>query len=198
MNRILLLLTAITLTILTSCQSDGSGQNGADGKKVDSQISDLESKMALEDTPEPKELKQLIKLYEEHVNQYPERREVNANFLMKAADCARMMGDDNKAIAMYDRIINEFIGTVQSPRALFLKGFLYDTKLNRKDSALLIYRTFLWRYKNDPFTDDVQQLADTLSKQYPDIAEKVDKKERAGSIIGSGGQKKPEEKGQGN
>lgn len=191
MKHLLFLAALLSLTINFGCQSD-TQDKGGEGQKVDARISDLEAEMALQDQPDPEKLKQLIQLYETHANKYPERREVNANFLMKAADCARMLNNNAKAIALYDRIANEFRGTVQAPRALFLKGFLYDTQLNRKDSALIVYRTFTWRYKNDPFLDDVQKLMDTLSAQYPEVVEKVEKKNRDGAIISPSVKKKLE------
>lgn len=180
-----------TLMLLFACQTDPKAPAEGD-EKVDVSISKLEAKLALQDSADPASLRQLIQLYEAHANQYPERREVNANFLMKAADCARQLGNNAKAIALYDRISNEFTGTVQAPRALFLKGFLYDTELNRKDSALIVYKTFLWRYNKDPFRDDVQKLVDTLSAQYPEVVEKIDKKERDASIISPAERKKLE------
>ncbi|GAB4259814.1 MAG: hypothetical protein Kow0027_27260 [Saprospiraceae bacterium] len=191
MKHLLFLVAIISLALSSGCQSDP--KNGGEDQKVDAQISDIEAQVALQDAPNPEQLKTLIRLYEEHANKYPERREVNANFLMKAADCARMLGNNAKAIALYDRIANEFRGTVQAPRALFLKGFLYDTELNRKDSALIVYRTFTWRYKNDPFLDDVQRLMDTLSVQYPEVVEKIEKKELDGGMISPAAKKKFEE-----
>ncbi len=194
MKRLFFLVAMAFLAILSACQSDS--QTAGDDKKIDAQISDLEAALAVQENPEPEKLKQLIKLYEEHANKYPERREVNANFLMKAADCARRVDNEAKAIALYDRVANEFRGTVQAPRALFLKGYLYDTELNRKDSALIVYRTFTWRYKRDPLFDDVQKLVDSLSSQYPDIVEKIDKKDRNAGVISPEAKKKlePEKK----
>ena len=180
----------LTLALEFGCQSDPGG--GGEDQKVDARISDLEAEVALQDAPDQEQLKRLISLYEEHANKYPERREVNANFLMKAADCARMLGNNAKAISLYDRIADEFRGTVQAPRALFLKGFLYDTELNRKDSALIVYRTFTWRYKNDPFLDDVQRLMDTLSVQHPEVVKKIDKKDRGGAVVSPAVKKKLE------
>ena len=193
MTRPLLILTLAALVALAGCQSDADQSQTV---KVDRQISDLEMQLAAEDTPDPKQLKKLLELYEKHVDQYPERREVNANLLLRAADVALQLGRPKKAVALYDRLLTEFRGTSVESKALYLKTILYDKELQRPDSVLILGQTFLWRYRNDPFANDMQVLLDSVAARHPDVAQKVREKQASQTIMGGCTQQKTKDPNQ--
>ena len=166
------------ILLLTACQSDG----GENGKKLDKEIAEFETKMAAETQPTPEQLTELIKLYEKHVEKYPERKETNVAFLMKAAEAARAKNDFKKAIAIYGRIISDFLWHDKAARALFMKGYTYDNDLAMKDSAVVIYNTFLQRYPRSDFADDAQFLLDNIAKTNAEIIDEFEKKRKETSV----------------
>ncbi|TAK34661.1 MAG: outer membrane protein assembly factor BamD [Saprospiraceae bacterium] len=161
--------------LFSACQSD----EGDNGKKLDKQISEAEQKMAAESKPTPEQLTQLIKLYEQHVEKYPERKETNVAFLMKAAEAARAKSDFKKALEIYDRVIAGFRGHEKAARALFMKGYTYDNDLVMKDSAVVFYKTFLQRYPRSEFADDAKFLLENIGKTNAEIIEEFEKKQKA-------------------
>jgi outer membrane protein assembly factor BamD (BamD/ComL family) len=163
------------ILLFTACQSDG----GENGRKLDAQIADLEQQLAIESQPTPAQFTQLIKLYEKHVEKYPERKETNVAFLLKAAEAARAKSDFKKAIAIYDRIVDEYPRHKKAARALFMKGYTYDNDLEMKDSAVVIYNTFLRRHRYSEFADDAKFLLENIGKTNAEIIEEFERKQKA-------------------
>jgi outer membrane protein assembly factor BamD (BamD/ComL family) len=161
--------------LFAACQSDG----GENGKKLDAQIADLEQQLASESQPTPAQLTQLIKLYEKHVEKYPERKEANVAYLMKASEAARAKSDFKKAIAIYDRVIADFRSHDKAARALFMKGYTYDNDLEMKDSAVVFYNAFLRSYPRSEFADDAQFLLENIGKTNAEIIEEFERKQKA-------------------
>jgi TolA-binding protein len=127
----------------------------------------------------PEQLTHLIKLYEKHVEKYPERKEANVAYLMKAAEAARAKSDFKEAIAIYNRVIAEFGWHEKAARALFMKGYTYDNDLEMKDSAVVFYSTFLQRYPRSEFADDAGFLLENIGKTNAEIIEEFEKKQQA-------------------
>jgi outer membrane protein assembly factor BamD (BamD/ComL family) len=80
----------------------------------------------------------LIAAYESFANDFP-NDSLAPNYLFKAGDVAMNTNRSNKAIELYDRIINSFGNYQKAPEALFLKGYVYENNLGRLDKAQAIY-----------------------------------------------------------
>lgn len=93
----------------------------------------------------------------------------SAQWLNQAAETARAIKNNPKALLLYDWIYTKFPGHEKAPQALFLKGFILDEEMDRKEEARTVYERFLQQYPNDDFADDAQFLLDNLDKNEEEI-----------------------------
>ena len=101
------------------------------------------------------------------------------DYLQKASEMARTLQDIEKALSLYDWIIEEYPQHPKAPQALFLKAFTFDNNLNDYDNARKYYEEFLSRYPDDDFADDTKFLLDNLGKSDEDILKTLQDKGEA-------------------
>jgi len=120
----------------------------------------------------------LIAVYESFANDFPADT-LSPDFLFKAGDVAMNTNRSNKAIKLYDRIINEYNGYHKAPEALFLKGYVYENNLGRLDKAKAIYEEFLTKYPDNEFADDAEVSLKYLGKSPEELIEIFQKENAA-------------------
>ena len=157
----IVLLAAITLVV--SCQSPR--QKELDNIKIIESETFSENGMI-----DQTKVDELITVYEGFANNYP-NDSLAPDYLFKAGDIAMNSNRANKAINMYDRIINEFNSYRKAPEALFLKGYVYENNLGRLDKAKAIYEEFLNTYPENEFADDAEVCLKHLGKSPEELIE---------------------------
>lgn len=113
---------------------------------------------------------ELIQTYQEFANEFPEDS-LAPEYLFKAGDVAMHTNRSNKAILLYDRIINEYSNYRKAPEALFLKGYVFENNLGRLDRAEAIYKEFLEKYPDNEFADDAEVSLKYLGKTPEELIE---------------------------
>jgi tetratricopeptide (TPR) repeat protein len=101
-----------------------------------------------------------------------------AKWLSQAAETARAIKRNPKALQIYDWIYTRYPDYERAPQALFLKGFILDEDLNRKEEARAVYELFLERYPDNDFADDAQFLLDNLNKNEEEIINQFQDREK--------------------
>lgn len=112
----------------------------------------------------------LIAAYENFAGEFPQDT-LAPDYLFKAGDVAMNTNRSNKAIRLYDRIINEYSDYRKAPEALFLKGYVYENNLGRLDKAKAIYEEFLARHPDNEFADDAEVSLKYLGKSPEELIE---------------------------
>lgn len=159
-NYIVLVLMIITLA---SC--------GSAREKELQQIKSVEEKTFSESgLVEANFVDELIESYESFANNFP-GDSLAPDYLFKAGDVAMNTNRSNKAIMLYDRIINEYSDYRKVPEALFLKGYVYENNLGRLDKAKAIYEEFLVKYPDNDFADDAEVSLKYLGKSPEELIE---------------------------
>ncbi|MEP7266824.1 MAG: tetratricopeptide repeat protein [Saprospiraceae bacterium] len=100
----------------------------------------------------------------------------SADLLNKAAETARSLKTYNKAISLYDWIIEKYPESKYAPQALFLKAFTYDNELHDIENARLYYEEFGKRYPTHDFADDAKVLLQNLGKSDQEFLQSIQKK----------------------
>lgn len=121
---------------------------------------------------------ELIQAYQEFANDFPEDS-LAPDYLFKAGDVAMHTNRSNKAILLYERIINEYSNYRKAPEALFLKGYVFENNLGRLDKAEEIYREFLEKYPENEFADDAEVSLKYLGKTPEELIEIFQKENAA-------------------
>ncbi len=90
-------------------------------------------------------------------------------YLHRAAETARTLRSVDKAINLYDWIIDKYPTSKRAATSLFLKAFTLDNDLHQYEEAGEIYKIFLERYPNDEFTESAQFLLDNLGRSEEEL-----------------------------
>lgn len=106
---------------------------------------------------------QLVDMYVDFTNAYPEDS-LASEYLFKAAEFCLNLGEGQRAIGYYDRVINEYPGFRKAPECLFLKGYIFENYLGDLENAKAIYLEFIERYPNNEFADDAEVSIQNLGK----------------------------------
>jgi TolA-binding protein len=120
----------------------------------------------------------LIAAYESFATEFPADT-LAADYLFKAGDVVMNTNRSNKAIQLYDRIINDYSDYRKAPEALFLKGYVYENNLGRLDKAKAIYEEFLAKFPDNEFADDAEVSLKYLGKSPEELIEIFQKENAA-------------------
>lgn len=92
------------------------------------------------------------------------------NLMLKAAGLAKTVQQPQKAIELYQKVVDKYPQHKKAPTALFMIGFVQENDLNQLEQAKATYESFLVKYPNDPdFTDDAQNALKLLGKSPEEI-----------------------------
>ena len=100
--------------------------------------------------------------------------------LLKAAETARNVNQHDRAIAIYDTVLEKFSAYPKSPQALFLKAFTLDDNMNNKDAAKVLYEEFIEKYPTDDFAESAKFMLENLYKTDAEIIQEFEKKRKEG------------------
>ncbi len=96
-------------------------------------------------------------------------------YLFKAADISMNLNEANKAINLYNRIIDNYPDFRKVPECLFLKGYVYENYLGDLKTAKQIYMEFLEKYPENDFADDAQISIENLGKSPEELIKEFEK-----------------------
>ena len=106
---------------------------------------------------------ELVDLYVDYANSYPDDS-MAVEYLFKAAEFCLNLGEGQRAITLYDRVIQEYPDFRKVPECLFLKGYVYENYLGDLDNAKAIYLEFIEKYPDNEFADDAEISIQNLGK----------------------------------
>lgn len=99
-----------------------------------------------------------------------------AEYLHKGAETARSLQTIDKAILLYDWIIDRYPDHPRAAQSLFLKAFTLDNNLKNYDEARTLYEEFLKKYPENEFVASAQFLLENLGKSDEELLETLQKK----------------------
>lgn len=87
-------------------------------------------------------------------------------YLFRAASLSRSLGEPNKTLMLYDRVIADFPNWRRIPDAYYLRAFTIDSDLKKKGEAKTAYEEVIKRFPDHKFAADAKQMIENL--QYTD------------------------------
>ena len=100
------------------------------------------------------------------------------DLLNKAAETARSLKTYNKAVSLYDWVIEKYPAHKLAAQALFLKAFTFDNELHDIDNARFYYQEFIKRYPTNDFADDAKVLMENLGKSDQEFLQNIQKEKK--------------------
>ena len=70
--------------------------------------------------------------------------------------------DPQKTIAIADIMINQYPDYAWTPMAMFIKGFIYETRLNDKTKAIEVYNLFIEKYPDNELIENVKATLENI------------------------------------
>ncbi|HAH58517.1 MAG: tetratricopeptide repeat protein [Lentimicrobium sp.] len=167
-NKSIALLLVAAFAALISCTS------GLD-KDVE-RLTRLEKNIDASDArPEQAKLNELLEEYQKFVNEHPDDS-LAPTFLYKAITLSMSMNQGEKAIALSDRMINEYSKSKHIPEVIFLKGFIYENFQSNYAQALKSYQDFIKMFPNHELTDDAEAAIANLGKSPDEMVREFERK----------------------
>lgn len=99
-------------------------------------------------------------------------------YLYRGAEIARTLRSYNKALSIFDWIIEKYPNHEKTPTTLFLKGFMLENELDDKVKAKEAYELFKAKYPKHELVDDIQFLLENIDKSDKEIMEMIENKEK--------------------
>lgn len=155
------IITFLFLSILVACQPE---------EQVTSQkITRLETEMRKSTNPDTSKVRRLIDNYHNYREQH-RGDSISPYYLLKEADLRQGVFDENiQAIRLYDQFIEYYPSHPLVPRAMFMKAYVHDEKLNQREEAAQAYEELLTAYPDNSLAADaanlLAMLRDTLTEE---------------------------------
>ena len=112
-----------------------------------------------------------------HALAYPNSAS-SPDYLYKAAEVAKSIKSTQKALTLYDWILEEYPNYEKAATTLFIKGFIIENELGNDDLARTVYNSFLEKYPKHELADDVEFLIENLGKTDEEIAKMIEAKQK--------------------
>ncbi|MBN8677475.1 MAG: tetratricopeptide repeat protein [Chitinophagales bacterium] len=150
---------AILSVLLFACQNDPAAS-------LEQKLTELDKAMGGAAVTDKSKADEFIKASEELATLVEKSNpDKYINLMLKAAGLAKTVQQPQKAIEMYQKVVDKYPQHKKAPTALFMIGFVQENDLNQLDQAKTTYESFLAKYPNDPdFTDDAQNALKQLGK----------------------------------
>ncbi|HNQ13015.1 MAG TPA: tetratricopeptide repeat protein [Bacteroidia bacterium] len=113
--------------------------------------------------PDPAKAKEIIQLYIEFANTFPQDT-LAPDYLFKAAEVSASIGEANSAIDLLDKVILNYQKSNKNEMALFYKAFIYETQLSDYFNAGKTYDQFISAFPNSDLLDDALAAKENLGK----------------------------------
>ena len=162
-SRTLLAAIAVTLTILTSC-----------GDKLTSNISRLESEaFSTEEAMNPNTAEELVSAYIAFIDANPQDA-MSPDYLFRAIDVSMNTNNPQRTLSLIDKMILDYPCYPKAQAALFLKGFIYETRFNNFTKAKELYERYLELYPDGEFAADCKASIENLGLSLEELVRRFE------------------------
>ena len=123
----------------------------------------------------------LISMYEAFCKRFSEDSLV-PGYTFSAANIAMNTGNGQKALTLFEQIINKYPHYSKAPLCLFFKGYVYENLQHDLTKAKEIYLQFIEKYPNNEFVPAAQSSIQNLGKTPEQMVREFEEKHKADSI----------------
>ena len=166
MKRLLLVLAVIALVF--------AGCNNNDPAK---RINKLEQQVfATDGAIVPEVASDLVSAYCDYADANPDDA-MSPEYLFKAVDVSMNLNEPQRTISIIDRLIAYYPDYPRTQAALFVKGFIFETRYNNLDMAKKIYEQYLEQYPDGEFADDCKASIEFLGLSPEELVKRFEAQE---------------------
>lgn len=122
----------------------------------------------------------LISLYETFYKRFPQDSLV-PGYTFNAANISMNNGNGEKALTLFQRIVDKYPQYKKAPLCLFFKGYVYENLLHDLGKAKEIYLQFIEKYPNNEFVQAAQSSIQNLGKSPEQMVKEFEERRKADS-----------------
>lgn len=163
-----LLMVALMAACSSSIDKDSDAISAAEKELYSSEDGMVDRAKALE----------LVDLYVAFADKYPDDS-MAVEYLFKGAEFCLNLGEGQRSIDLYNRVMQDYPDFRKVPECMFLKGYVYENYLGDLDMARAIYTEFLNTYPDNEFADDAEISIQNLGKSPEELIQQFEQQQQA-------------------
>ena len=95
-------------------------------------------------------------------------------YLFKAVDVSMNLNEPQRTIFIIDKLVRDYPDYPRTQAALFVKGFIFETRYNNLDMAKKIYEQYLELYPDGEFAEDCRASIENLGLTPEELVKKFE------------------------
>jgi tetratricopeptide (TPR) repeat protein len=119
---------------------------------------------------------ELVDMYVDFADNYPEDS-LAVEYLFKGAEFCLNLGEGERSIELYDRVIMEYPDFRKVPECYFLKAYVYENFLGDLENAKTLYLLFIEKYPDNEFADDAAISIQNLGKSPEELIKQFEEEQ---------------------
>lgn len=119
---------------------------------------------------------ELVDMYIVYADKYPDDT-MAVEYLFKGAEFCLNLGEGERSVELYDRVIQEYPDFRKVPECLFLKAYVYENYMGDLENARAFYTEFLSKYPDNEFADDAQISIQNLGKSPEELIQQFEEQQ---------------------
>lgn len=169
MNRIFVILFAVAA--LAACESPK--------EKALAEIKILESNDSIFS---PEQIEKVKSAYIDFANKYPDD-DLAPEFLFKAGQRCNVTAEHQKAIALFQEVIDKYPKHKMAEEALFLQAYVYENSMQDYVNAKTKYAKFMEQYPNSELAEDAKLSIANMGKTPEEIFAEFERKDSTVAVM---------------
>lgn len=137
-------------------------------KKLQEEITKLEK--AVEETPNPTDADELLRLYQEYVVQYPDDADFSPRYLYRAAALQYRQNRSSSAINHLNQAISGYYEDANTPQSMLFLGDVYQDNMRNEESAYTVYQALIQAFPN---SEQAALAAKKLPDSLPSLEQRI-------------------------
>ncbi len=180
----------ITLALLTACSGGAGTDKTTPSDSTSTTVEGAKRIRAMEDTLFAKSVfdrkgaMALLDVYLAYAKNYP-LDSLAPEYIFRAASLTRTLGDPQRGVDLYDRVIKDYPTWRRLVDTYYLKAFTLDNDLQLKGAAKSAYEEVISRFPDHKFAADSKQMIENLQYTDEELIERF-KKQNATASSDSG------------
>lgn len=163
------------LLVLAACggsKTDEAKSTGVpEATQAQQRIRAMEDSLSDMATFDRRRLMSLRDVYAAYVQRYPQDS-LAPDMLRKAAATSGDIGEHEKSVILYDRLIKEYPQWPRTADACYFRAFEIENGLGKKGEAKTAYEEFIAKYPDNQFADDAKKMIEYMQYSDEELMEK--------------------------
>ena len=164
MKKFIVYFVLVFVLVLVGCNSNDPAKRI---EKLEKQV------LATDKAIDPVVANDLVSAYCDFADANPDDA-MAPEYLFKAVDVSMNLNEPQRTIYIIDKLLNNYPDYPRTQAALFVKGFIFETKYENYDMAKKIYEQYLVMYPDGEFAESCRASIENLGLTPEELVKKFE------------------------